>query len=90
MKNCSCQRTTKGVNNVLMQAFLFKRLIGGGRLSTMVWTVPNFGKGGSLGFWFLLVLVQILCLVHLFFCLMRPIVLPGIFKSGKKIDLDPY
>ncbi len=47
--NCSCQSTTKGVNNALMWVFLFEPPIGGGRLSTMGWMVPNFGKGGSVG-----------------------------------------
>jgi hypothetical protein len=49
IKNCSCQRTTKGVNNALMWAFLLEPPIEAGRLSTMGWTVPNFGKGGSIG-----------------------------------------
>jgi hypothetical protein len=45
--------------------------------------VPKFGEGGSVGIWLKFGL-------YTFFCLMtRPIILPEIFKSGKKIGLDP-
>jgi hypothetical protein len=84
IKNCSCQRTSKGVNNVLMQLFLLECPIGGGRLSTMGWTIPNFGKGGGggsfgdSGF-------GVNFVFGIFFRLMRPMILPGIFESGKKL-----
>jgi hypothetical protein len=84
IKKCSCQRSTKGVNNALMWAFLFELLIGGGRLSTMGWTIPNFGKGGGggsfgdSGF-------GVNFVFGIFFRLMRPMILPGIFESGKKL-----
>ncbi len=48
IKNCSCQRTSKGVNNVLMQLFLLECPIGGGRLSTMGWMILNVGEGRSI------------------------------------------
>jgi hypothetical protein len=90
IKNCSRQCTTKGVNNVLMGAFLLECPIKGGRLSTMGWMVLNFGKGGSIedsGFG--VSFVQI-CDWYTFFCLMRPMILPGIFESGKKLIWTPY
>jgi hypothetical protein len=69
IKKCSCQRTTKGVNNALMQAFLLEHPIGGGRLSTMGWMVPKFGEGWSIGdsgSGCVFFLILALCLVHLF------------------------
>ncbi len=56
----------------------------------MGWTVSNYGKGGGIGdsgsFWFW----YEFCVGYtFFFCLMRPIVPPGIFESGEKNDLDP-
>ncbi len=88
--NCSCQRTTKGVNNALMQAFLLERPIGGGRLSTMGWMIPNFSEGESIGdSGFGVSFVQI-CVRYTFFCLMRPMTPQKFLNLVKKIDLDPY
>jgi hypothetical protein len=90
IKNCSHQHTNKEVNNALMQAFLLEHPIGGGRLSTMGWMVPNFGKGGSIGdSGFGVSFVQLCVWYTIFFCLTRLMILPEIFESGKKMIWTP-
>jgi hypothetical protein len=51
-------------------------------------TVSNFGKeGGSGELWGFRFWCE-LCVWYTFFCLTRLMILPGIFESGEKIDLD--
>ena len=55
----------------------------------MGWLVPNFGEGGWLGFWLKFGFCSNFVFGRPLLCQKRLIILPRIFKSGKRIDLDP-
>ena len=85
----SCQHTNKGVSNALMQAFHCWHCVGGSGVSTMGRLVPNFGEGGSMGFW--LILVEVFFFNwYTFFCLPDKANTPARnFWIWQKIGLDP-
>ena len=75
--------------NVLTRAFFCWCCVRGSGVSTMGWLVPDFGEGGWLGFWLKFGFCSNFVFATPLLCQKRLIILPRIFKSGKRIDLDP-